>query len=220
MFCYIEAVAYDDEIPSWIIPLVPRGNESPSEFSKGATSSILQPVMETRVPPSYYRRVFFRVFNTIRKVNVNCSLEIFRTFSCFAASTAHQDRNRTKTGSINMTAPQHHIEPTFSTHPTVDNFEANMFHFCSRLAFNHDHNLLEKKQLSLLWTWPLCCSIPRQNRHSKTTLGCFTVDCFVLDPWLAAWASVLHKHPKHSVGTTRTSLLTEQNRLQRKGKQK
>lgn len=119
-----------------------------------------------------------------------------------------------------MTAPQHHIEPTFSTHPTVDNFEGNMFHFCSRLAVNYDHNLLEKKQRSLLWTWPLCCSIPRQNRHSKTTLGCFTVDCFVLDPWLAAWASVLHKHPKHSVGTTRTSLLTQQNRLQRKGKQK
>lgn len=62
MFCYIESVAADEN-PSWIIPLVPRGNESPSEFSKGATSSILQPVMETRVPPSYYRRVFFRVFN-------------------------------------------------------------------------------------------------------------------------------------------------------------
>lgn len=112
-----------------------------------------------------------RVFNTIRKVNVNCSLEIFRTFSCFAASTAHQDRNRTKTGSINMTAPQHHIEPTFSTHPTVDNFEANMFHFRSRLAVNYDHNLLEKKkQLSLLWTWPLCCSIPQQN-IAKQRLG-------------------------------------------------
>ena len=62
MFCYIESVS-SDENPSWIIPLVPRGNESPSEFSKGATSSILQPVMQTRVPPSYHRRVFFRVFN-------------------------------------------------------------------------------------------------------------------------------------------------------------
>lgn len=70
-----------------------------------------------------------------------------------------------------MTAPQHHIEPTFSTHPTVDNFEANMFHFRSRLAVNYDHNLLEKKkQLSLLWTWPLCCSIPQQN-IAKQRLG-------------------------------------------------
>ena len=92
-----------------------------------------------------------RVFNTIRKVHVNCSLEISRWHqdmlhaSCFGASSAHQDRNRTKTASINMTAPQHHIETTFSTHPTVDNFEANMFHLCSRLAVKYNHNLLSAK---------------------------------------------------------------------------
>lgn len=41
-----------------------------------------------------------RVFNTIRKVNVNCSLEIFRTFSCFAASTEH-----TRTGTEQKLVP-------------------------------------------------------------------------------------------------------------------
>ena len=130
-----------------------------------------------------------------------------------------------------MTAPpQHEHQLNFSsTHPTsVDNFEANMFVFSSCCMSstittcwvtsspelnvlhnaepnNHGTNNSACFELGPFVVASLSKTMAKQRGVSLSTVS-FWVPC--TSTTLAAWASVLHKHPKHSAGMTKTSLLT------------